>query len=297
MGPACEHYARAIMGEHEWMLGRFVCPLSRLDEFSRAAAPLMPGTYATSGYREAMVGEPWRISAIVELPADAEKVEADVARTIDRINRFNIKHAEATQGLAAIDMCEIKVATPDHIDSVLDQLPPEIFPFFEMPVTTDCRGWVTALSGAGAGAKIRTGGIVGNAFPTPDEVSAFLHACALADVPFKATAGLHHPVRGSFRLTYEPDSASCTMFGFLNIFVAATLVRAKRIDETATKAILTEQDPAAFRVSEQVLGWRELMLDASEIARARETFALSFGSCSFDEPLEDLRRLGMLQGS
>src|SRR6185295_7365113 len=151
----------------------------------------------------------------------------------------------------------------------------------------DCRGFVAALAGNNAGAKIRTGGVGSNAIPTVGEVAAFLHACAAADVPFKATAGLHHPVRGSHRLTYEKDSASCVMHGFLNVFVAAAGARALRLPASEVQAILTEEDEDHFKFSDEIAGWRGHLLTVADLARVREGFSLSFGSCSFEEPVED----------
>lgn len=284
MTPAVEAYARHRMGKHEWALGRFVCPASRLEEFSAAAGALLPGTFATSGYREHAAGQPWQLSALIDF---------DVGADLDAIGRFNERHSREEQGLARVDMVEVKVTDPAQIDAIMDELPEELYPFFEFPLTVDCRGMVAALAGSPAAAKIRTGGVVGNAFPTIDEVAAFLHACHAADVPFKATAGLHHPVRGSHRLTYDKDSASCTMHGFLNIFVAAAAVRLKVADPAVTRQLLAAEDPADFRFAEEVMGWKNELFSNVDVARVRESFALSFGSCSFDEPFEDLLAAGI----
>ena len=301
MGGAVEAFNRARMGENDWMLGRFVCPLSRLAEFEKAAVALLPGTAATSGYREhdparlgGAAGEPWRISVLLE-GADPGQVRKDV----DRIHQFNDRHLDPDQGLAEIDMLEVKVSTPGQIDGVIDALTEDLFPFFEFPVSAggegcDCRGFVTALAGSPAGAKIRTGGVVPGAFPTPREVASFLHCCSDGDVPFKATAGLHHPVRASQRLTYETDSGSCRMHGFLNVFIAAALVHARLIELDVTEEIIAEEEPDNFRFCDEVVGWRERLLDVGQLALAREGFAHSFGSCGFDEPVQDLTRRGLL---
>jgi hypothetical protein len=290
MAASVEAYARAKEGEHEWMLGRFICPAARLAELSEHGAALMPGTFATSGYRErADASEPWMVSVLLD-GTDPKKLDAD----LNHVDAFNARHAREEAGLAKIDMAEIKVADAHQIDAVLDVLHEDIFPFFEFPVTTDCRGFVAALAGNSAGAKLRTGGVVGNAFPTVDEIAAFLHACSSIDIPFKATAGLHHPVRGSHKLTYETESAVCTMHGFLNLFIAATLLRSIKPDLNLTRQVLAEEDPESFRISEELLGWREFLVEVGDVALARESFALSFGSCSFDEPVEDLKKLKLL---
>jgi hypothetical protein len=287
MKPAVENYARDRMGEHEWMLGRLVCPATRLTELSKEAAALMPGTFATSGYREhAGNAQPWQISALL----DATSPET-LGKDLDSIAAFNDRHSLEDAGLAVVDMVEVKVSDVNVVDAVIDELPEDVVPFFEFPVTTDCRGFITALADQQAGAKIRTGGVVGDAFPTIEEVAAFLHACASVDVPFKATAGLHHPVRSVQPLTYEQGSACHLMHGFLNLFVASAVLRATGSDPSVTAQILGEEDPSNFRFSEEVLGWKNHLVNVMDVARARESFSLSFGSCSFDEPIADLAKL------
>lgn len=289
MQPAAEAYFRALAGQQEWMLSRFVCPASRLDELSTAASMLMPGTNATSGYKEfAAAGEPWRISALVEQAED-----------LDLIDRFNERHSREDQGLANVDVLEIKVENVEAVDRMLDAIAEDIFPFFEVPPIDklpggDARGFVAALAGNSCGAKLRTGGVAESAFLSPQYVAEFMIACRQAEVPFKATAGLHHPVRGTYPLTYERDSAKATMHGFLNIFVAGCFVFCKGMDAQGAEEVLKESDSKAFICTDQGLTWRNHILDITEIARAREAFALSFGSCSFDEPVDDLKKVGLL---
>lgn len=289
MQPAAEAYFRALCGHQEWMLSRFVCPAARLDELSTAASMLMPGTNATSGYREfASAGEPWRISALVETPEE-----------MDLIDRFNERHSREDQGLANVDVIEVKVENASQVDDVLDETPEDIFAFFELPPAEklpggDARGFLAALAGNSCGAKIRTGGVIAGAFPTPKAIAEILIACRQVEVPFKATAGLHHPVRGEHALTYEKGSARCTMHGFLNVFVAGCFVWAKGFEAHGAEELLHETEAKAFICTDQGLTWRNHVLDITEIARAREAFALSFGSCSFDEPVEDLKKAGML---
>lgn len=291
MQKAVETYNRAKMGEHEFMLGRFICPVSRLPEFSKAAAALMPGTFATSGYRTQSEGlSAWQVSALID---------GDLDENLDAIDAFNAHHSKENNGLSLIDQVELKVTDVNQIDAALDHLPEDLFAFFEFPVSItggvgDCRGYVAALSGTGAGAKIRTGGLVSNAFPTFEEIATFLHACADAEVPFKATAGLHHPVRAVHRLTYEKDSPSAKMHGFLNLFLAAAIVITHSPDVAVTHAILAGEDPDDFRFSNTVLGWKEHLVTVAEASVARENFALSFGSCSFDEPVADLKAMRLL---
>lgn len=283
--PSIENFTRDRMGDNEWMLGRFVCPATRLEELSKAAAPLMPGTFATSGYREHAHSEPWRITVIGNAPLD---------ECIERMRTFNDKHSTEVEGLAVADAIEIKATDSDSLDETVETIPDEIMPFFEIPWDKDPRGLIAGLSGMAAGAKIRTGGVEPQMFPSCEQVAAFIAACAQADVPFKATAGLHHAVRGEYRLTYDLDAREGTMHGFLNVFVAAALLKGLRLDGERILPVLEERDASAFSFTGDSAGWKDLKVDLVSLARTRESFALSYGSCSFDEPVDELKSLGLI---
>jgi hypothetical protein len=286
MQEAVECFARNGAGNFEWVQGRFICPASRLQEFSRAAAPLMPGTHATSGYPEhADIAEPWRVSVIID---------GRLEDNLRAIAAFNDHHASEDHGQAAVDAVEVRASDAQTIEDALEVIPDEIFPFFELPVAMDCRGLIAALSGTASAAKVRTGGVTPEAFPTSEQLAAFLVACAAADVPLKATAGLHHPVRAEYPLTYEPGCARATMHGFLNVFLAAAFVRMRHIDGRAATAILENRDPSLFKITDEGVRWHDQFLETTQLAQVRESFALSYGSCSFEEPINELKGLGLL---
>lgn len=298
MDASVRNYAEYLRSDEAWMLGRFICPVSRLEEFRRSGAHLMPRKRpvvpAAGGgeaeEREAMSeiapsDAPWSVSAIID---------GDLEENLDSIFAFNHEHEKPENGLAVIDAIEMKVAEPSQIDDALESIPEEVFPYFEFPVNTDFRGFVACLAGADAGAKIRTGGVTESAFPSPETVASFLRACAEADVPFKATAGLHHPLRGEHPLTYETDSPRGTMHGFLNVFICAALLHRAMIDEAGAVGILGERSADVFRFRKDSLCWNGVEIDADSIHDTRERFARGYGSCSFREPIDDLRALGML---
>jgi hypothetical protein len=145
-----------------------------------------------------------------------------------------------------------------------------------------------AVKAAGSYAKLRTGGTTPDAIPAIDTLAGFLTACADRRVAFKATAGLHHPVRSEHPLTYEADAPIATMHGFINVFLAAAFLWH---GERAIAPILAETDPAAFRFDDRA-HWRDLSLSTDQVIAARAHFAHSFGSCSFEEPIADLQQLG-----
>jgi hypothetical protein len=124
-------------------------------------------------------------------------------------------------------------------------------------------------------------------------VVEFIRLCAAANVPFKATAGLHHPLRSVHRFTYQPDSPSGVMHGFINVFLTAAYLRAGMETAVAVQ-LLAEQSVEAFRFDLDGISWRQHRLSRHEIAAARQSFAVSFGSCSFTEPIDDLKSLRLL---
>ncbi len=147
-----------------------------------------------------------------------------------------------------------------------------------------------AIKAAGCFAKIRTGGLKPEAIPAASQVSAFILACAERRLPFKATAGLHHPIRATQALTYEDQAPRAVMHGFLNVMMASAFAWHGEKD---IEPIVAETDASAFTFG-QLAAWRNKSLTIEQIRQARQDFIHSVGSCSFVEPLADLQALGLL---
>ncbi|MHC5002856.1 MAG: hypothetical protein ACYTJ0_07005 [Planctomycetota bacterium] len=274
MGPTVRNYAAYVDCDESWMLGRLIVPVARLDEMEAEAAGRLPTDPDD---------EPWHLSALT-VPAGDPGLAAD----LERIGRFNARHEDPAAGLARIDVIELRATSVAGVESALELLPDELFPFFEMPVDSDPRGLLAALVGSDGGAKVRTGGLEARMVPATDHLARFIAAAAGARVPIKATAGMHHPVR------HHAQAIGAMEFGFLNVFVAATLAWHGGVDERQLAEMLNEERAEAFRFDEDGAAWAGRRLGVAEIARARQQFAVSFGSCSFDEPREDLRALGLI---
>jgi hypothetical protein len=273
MRQALENYASYANGPDRRALGRFIVPLTRLGELEESGNDLLP-----RGKRAA----PWRISVLV---AD------DVRQAGEELLRFNRKHGStAKSGRAVIDVAELKASNPEAIARQKAELPDLLTAYFEIPIAGDVTPLVEAIERAGARAKMRTGGVTPAAFPPAQEIVDFVLACHREGVPFKATAGLHHPLRGERRLTYEPDSPKGNMYGFLNVFLAAVLIHAGETEDTAL-AILEETDPSAFVFENAAINWRDKRMSVDQLTKAREEFAIAFGSCSFREPVDELAQL------
>jgi hypothetical protein len=150
-----------------------------------------------------------------------------------------------------------------------------------------------AVKRSGGRAKIRTGGVTVELIPSPEQVCAFLLECSRLRLAFKATAGLHHAIRSEYPLTYEPGSACATMHGFLNLLIASALAW-HGSGEAVVGGVLEEGDRDAFRFDEDGAGWREHWLSFNELATARAEFITGFGSCSFEEPVAEMKTMGLL---
>ena len=124
-------------------------------------------------------------------------------------------------------------------------------------------------------AKIRT------ATPSSENLAEFLCTAAARRLPFKATAGLHHPIRSE-------------MHGFLNVFIGAAFAWSG-MDLAAVTRLLNETDPQAFEFRNDSLRWRDSWVSTPEVEHSRRDFAHSFGSCSFEEPINHLRTLGLME--
>jgi hypothetical protein len=216
-------------------------------------------------------------------------VGSDSAKDVRAIRRFNTANA----GRAVVAAVEERVASPDTATSAIEPFASSFIVFAEIPLGDDVEEMVGAVAKAGGYAKVRTGGLTPETIPSSSRLAHFLRACAGHALPFKATAGLHHPLRDEYSLTYEADAPRATMLGFLNVFVAAVLAR-RGASAADVEALLDERDLRTMRFTDDGISWQNHELSVTEVTHARAEFALSFGSCSFHEPIQDLRELSLL---
>ncbi len=265
MPAAVRNYASYRAGDDAWMLGRFVVPIARLAEFDAARQAL-----ATAESRE------WRVSGLCGANA-----AGDIAVAV----AFNASHT----GVASVDSLEARLSTVRAIEiAAAASARASISLYAEIPAEPDPDPLLEVIARVGVNAKIRTGGLEPSAIPPATVVVRFLRRCVERDVRFKATAGLHHPLRAEYPLTYDTGAPVGVMFGFLNVFLAAAFMRDGMTDADAVR-LLEERDPAAFRVSSTGIDWTGRHITAAQIRSARGETAVSFGSCSFREPVDELR--------
>jgi hypothetical protein len=277
MPKTVSNYAHHRAGEDRWALARLVVPVKRLGEFERCADGQLPRAEGDDSE------DPWPLTVLSEATGPAA-FEDDLLA----IERFNSRHAEPGAGRAIIESVELKATGANVIEGVLDLMPETLFPWFELPWQQDVRGMVAALSEMEAGAKIRTGGTTAEAHPTPLALARFLTACHAADVPFKATAGLHHPFR------HRAESVGCMQFGFINVFLGAAFLHHRIVEQEELEMLLDDGHAGNFEFAPTSVSWRGRAIGIAQLREARERFAQSFGSCSFEEPLGDLRSIHLL---
>jgi len=273
MPTAVNNYARYHSGDDAWALGRLIVPASRLSEFETAAAP----------YLSAPASRRWQLGALAG---------TDLAADLQLITTFNHRHAALPDGGAVVDSVELKASSVAAIEEF--PIPRHLQAYVEIPIEEDPAELVATIGSLGARAKVRTGGVTRDAFPRSRDLVRFMDRCIGADVPFKCTAGLHHALRAEYRLTYAPDSLSGVMFGFLNVFLTAALLHSG-LPASDAEPMLQETSSQAFQIGEREIAWRGHRLDEAALKAARQKTMISFGSCSFTEPLEDLQALRLLE--
>ncbi len=270
MSDAVINYATYKNSNYKWMLGRFIVTVDRLDEFSESAGEFISRT-----------SEPWKLSVIAG---------EDIYSAIRKIDDFN---ADSAPG-AVIDVIEVKADEASEIEKIVEAVPPGIQTYFEIPIGAELPELAVDLALKSQRAKIRTGGVKPEMFPPIKMITRFIRTCIAANVPFKATAGLHHPVRCYKPLTYEAEAPEGMMNGFLNLFLAVAFARAG-FKPSLLEEILEDEFVENFEFDEGGVLWRqEHYLSTHLLKLAREKSISSFGSCSFEEPIADLQEMGLL---
>jgi hypothetical protein len=266
LAEAIAEYRAARSGAFSWMLGRFIVALPLLSEHADALrdAPLcaiLDGGSAATGEIARLRAAGLRIE-VLEVPLAVRSAGYDAALAA----MHDLQEALAHQGLSDL---------PTYVELPRDEGWKDLLPRA-----------MRALAELGLRAKLRCGGLVESAFPSVDDVAAFIAASCASGVPFKATAGLHHPIR------HVDPATGFPMHGFLNLLVATAI--APNADGPTLLRAIGEEEAAAFSLTPEGLRWRDRVIDPDTLAQSRRERFVSYGSCSFAEPVDDLIALGML---
>lgn len=277
---ALKNQAAYVSSADSWMLSTFVLPVA---QFEAAATHL--GQFDRK--------HPLRISALGPKTENAGAFRSALKDAVEQIRKLNADdaHRVAVTQLEMVLPGDVDLAILDEAHALVGELPLNVF--WESPAES-AENTIELLGKHERqkhprpfGYKLRTGGVTEDAFPASAQIATALVVAAQHHVRIKFTAGLHHPIR-QFR-----DEVKTKMHGFLNVLGAGVLAAEHSWDEGQTSAMLDDEDPRSFSFDDTLLAWRDWEVPIDRI-KARRRFVTSFGSCSFDEPREDLRSLGFL---
>lgn len=278
MRAAVDEYAAARSSGQAWMLGRFIVPASRMKELQavaeddrRALSVIVDAQNDARAWFNSAQAVFTDVAGRRAAGVRVEALEVPLPPLATRRETYDATLGQCAMLAERTGLRDLPIYIELPRDERFDELIPGAF---------------AALARYRLGAKIRCGGIVPEAYPTVEQVAAFVAAARSEGVPFKATAGLHHPLR------HFNEAAGVTMHGFLNL-LAATIF-ATKADAGELRQMLAEEDAAAFRFDDRSFSWRDRSAALDEIAAAREHGFVSYGSCSFSEPVDDLSALNIL---
>lgn len=281
---AIRNYARYRQGSESWMLGRFIIPASRLEDL---------GPYHEELFH---VDPPFVFSVLGRGGNNLSEFLTNLREDLRDIAAFRKRHGSRV----VVDLFETRLppdlADPSQPESALTLYKTiRIFPLVDLFLFCEVSGrpeglleQLAQLLDEQAGFKMRCGGLEASTFPSSEQVADVMYGCYNAGVPFKATAGLHHP------LPRFDAALQARMHGFVNLFLAGVLVYNRNLPQEHVRRLLDDDRADHFAFTNKGASWEKYRASTAEIAAARRDFMRSFGSCSFEEPCEDLRALGWL---
>ncbi len=290
---AVTEYAGYRESADRWMIGSFVCAVPHLHGLENFE-------YVFHN------GPPFRLSILGSTGPDSVALLENLSDDAQNIRRFATQYGD----LVSVEMMEVRLPaavtkSPEAFEQTVHGIEHALAPvttfvktvFLEVvrddEFASSIGHAVSVLQRLESNApqfalKLRCGGIQTSDYPKSDEFVAFLDHVVRGNVTFKATAGLHHPVRKWH------ERAGVKMHGFLNVFFAAALHRVHHLDQQTLRMLIDEEDATAFIFSSSGIAWRDYSATTDELRQVRNTLASSIGSCSFDEPRQDLLELNWL---
>ena len=303
LNEAIKEYISQVKSRNSSILNRFIIHTSKLDDLDEFM-PLFDE-----------VG-PLNLSVLGGGGNNDDEYLNKIRENIDCINAYREKHAEKI----LIDIIECKMPSNSPSKNVMKEATnllnqnglTHYHEFKELPqvgitysTEQDESNWDEEIVSTvemisefdNSGIKIRCGGIVKEAFPSVEQVAAMIQTCVTVDIPLKFTAGLHHPIR------HYAEEYGEYMHGFINTFgagiLATTFPKPKNLQEKYRMFILLshmidDQNAENFRFGKDSMTWKvgddretEFEININQIKTAREKNMISYGSCSFQEPIDD----------
>jgi hypothetical protein len=272
-----EMFKRYLHGREFWIISSIVLPIDRLAE----AATFLDDT-------------PFHLTAIPRSTEDAHEWLGRLQEDCNHLRSFLATHPQVA--IQALEIALPKSGAVSEIAKQVEELVPlvnEHRVFLELPPGESCfRDELAATIAALQlhrlslwGIKLRMGGTVPDAFPTIELVADVLATVRDNQVPIKLTAGLHHPLR------HWNNDLGVHMHGFINVLMAAMFAHACRLPPKNIETILADERSKDFVFNGNVARWLDLPI-RTELIEDLRRLIVGFGSCSVNEPLDDLRTLG-----
>lgn len=286
---AIVNYKKYKDSNDSWMMGPFIIPVARIEE-------LDPYVYLFSS------DSPLTISAIGSKSNNSYHSQELLQQDLEKLETFCHKHGDRIK----IKLFEMPLPPELPKQELLEFISSETakhgldcFCEVILPINVDWERQINstldeickhnAKLKPSLGFKLRTGGVTSDSFPKPAQLSSAIIGCRDRGIAMKFTAGLHHPIR-MFR-----EEVGTKMHGFLNVFSAGVMAHAHHLNKLRIEEILSDEEPGNFTLTDEGLIWRDLTVTALEIRNIRNQGLLSYGSCSFDEPRDELRALMLLE--
>jgi hypothetical protein len=299
MDTAIHNFAEYRSGDYSFMLSNFICPADKLGELNK--------------YKDELFSKnpPFRFSVICNCRCELPEFTKTLTEHLENIeafyehqgNRIKVTTLEIRLPEFGADKQEVHRLLNQTVRRVNNFLPNDVQVFFEMTMDDLWKENATALVEAlsehnsrmtnniryiRGGFKLRCGGVTPDLIPDSEKVSTIIDMCNRHQVPMKFTAGLHHPVR------HKSSEMGTKQHGFFNIFSAAILAHTYQSSEKSILEVIEDENLGHFRFDDTFFAWKKFKVTAEGISKARMALACSFGSCSFDEPVEDLKKADLM---
>ncbi len=287
---ALDHHAANLRSPDAWLLGCFVLPMAKLAE----VGPLLAGRFTAEW--------PLQIAALMPQAGAADEHLDGLRAGLHALLDFQQIHGRTV----SIEQLEMPLPSQPMSDAELD-LPFEntaglieeacgakrhLRIFWETPISSDLTPRLHRVAHHNKntsrrfGVKLRTGGMQASAFPSPEQLAGALVAAYDARAALKFTAGLHHPFR------WFDAGVNTRMHGFVNVYAAGVFLSRPGFDVPLVQALVEDEAPENFYFDADGIRWRNWEVTGEEVLDSR-AFLTSFGSCSFDEPRDDLGAAGL----
>ncbi len=299
---AYKEFTGYINEADEWILSKFICPAKHLsalveliskDESNKKSFPVSVLGRGGSNVEEFIKGTSEDLLQIIKFLKETE--------TTFPTDAFEVRLSE---DLVLENNVNAMYEVLNNVSSIFkESLVLPVKKFFEIPLKNCWKSSVDNFASAlkrhnalfaqdenfpRSGFKLRTGGVEVAAFPTVEQIAYVIKSCYENQIPLKFTAGLHHPIR------HYNEAVKTKMHGFLNVFGTGILLYGNDLLEEDLMNILCDEDAENFRFDDKNFYWKEFKSPMKVIENARKNFVISYGSCSFDEPREDLINLKLM---